>query len=353
MIRPALSALRGGPVLLDLRLGSFASFRINVRVLAICLLLLVVVIALAAWAATLGSFIVPLDEVVRATFSESTRQFEFVVVQLRLPRILSAILVGAALASSGAIFQGLVRNPLVSPDIIGIQAGATVVAVFMIVNGYTDRYIPLGAFGGAVTAATAIYLLAWKGGMSGNRLVLVGIGIDALLAAGTRYLIVKFPVQQAQAAIAWSTGTVYGTGWFDVQVIAVALGELLPLAIVLTWQLRVLQFGDDIAYVLGMRVEPTRLALILVGCALAAVAVAVAGPVGFIALMVPHVARIIGGPMTGGTLLLTALLGAVLLLGADIVALHVLPVALPVGVVTAGVGAPYFLFLLYRANVRM
>jgi iron complex transport system permease protein len=352
-MRATLTAMRPGQARYNLRLGPAISFRLNLRVLGICAALFFVVVGLAAWAATLGSFPVPLREVVRSTFGESTKQFEFIVQELRLPRILSAIFVGAALASSGAIFQGLVRNPLVSPDIIGIQAGATIVAVWLIVNGFSAISVPAGAFGGSVVAAAVIYFLAWKGGVSGNRLVLVGIGIDALLAAGTRFLIVRFPVQQAQAALAWSTGTVYGASWLDVLIMAGTLVVLLPVAMVLTWHLRVLQFGDDVAYVLGMRVEPTRLTLILVGCALAAVAVAVAGPVGFVALMVPHIARMVGGPMTGSTLLLTALLGATLLLGADMVALHVLPVPLPVGVVTAGVGAPYFLFLLYRGNVRL
>ncbi len=348
-VRPSLPPAK----VIDLRLGSAISFRLNVRLLAICLTLLGVTLLLAMWAATLGSFPVPLREVLRASFGESTRQFEFIVQELRLPRILCAILVGSALASSGAIFQGLVRNPLVSPDIIGIQAGATMVAVFLIVTQRPSNLVPVGAFAGSLIAAATIYLLSWRGGMSGNRLVLVGIGIDALLSAGTRYLIVRFPVQQAQQALAWSTGTVYGSNWTDVQILVVTLAILLPAAMALMWHLRVLQFGDDVAYVLGMRVEPTRLALIILGCGLAAVAVAVAGPIGFVALMVPHVARMIGGPTTGGTMLLTALLGGLLLLGADMVALHVMPVALPVGVVTAGVGAPYFLFLLYRANVRV
>src|SRR5690606_20177585 len=130
----------------------------------------------------------PLDEVVKAAIGESTRQYEFIVQTLRLPRIIVAILVGCALAMSGAIFQGLVRNPLVSPDIIGIDAGATIVAVWWIVTSQDRTLLPVVAFGGAVASAAAIYLLTWRGGISGNRLILVGIGMNAMLSAGTTYL---------------------------------------------------------------------------------------------------------------------------------------------------------------------
>jgi iron complex transport system permease protein len=341
--RPPVRTLRAGPV----------SLRFNLRVLSLTGLGLAFLLLLAAWATTLGSFRVPLDEVVRASVGESTQQYEFIVRTLRLPRVITAIAVGCALAMSGAIFQGLVRNPLVSPDLIGINAGATIVAVFWIVNGRDVTLLPLVAFGGAVAAAALIYVLAWRGGISGNRLILVGIGLNALLSAGTTYLMVKYPIERVSSAVLWTAGSIYGSDWQDVRSIGLALLILAPAAVALMWSLRVLQVGDDAAASLGMLVEPTRLALILVGCGLAASAVAIAGPVGFVALIIPHIARMIAGPMTGGVLVLTGLLGAVLLLGADVVAQHFLPVALPVGVVTAAIGAPYFLFLLYRTNARI
>lgn len=309
--------------------------------------------ALAAWAMTLGSFPIPITGVVKSVIGEGTDQHDFIVRTLRLPRVLVAIMCGMALAMSGGIFQGLVRNPLVSPDIIGIDAGATLAAVFWILTQQDPALLPVAAFLGALTTAAAIYLLTWRGGISGNRLILVGIGVSAVLGAGTTFLMLRYPVEFVQTAVLWSTGSVYRADWGDVQVLLLALAALIPLSIGLMWPLRVLQYGDDTAYGLGVRVEPTRLLLIVAGCGLSAMAVAIVGPVGFVAFMTPHIARMLAGPMTGGVLLLTAILGGFFLLMADVVGQHFLPVALPVGVVTAVVGAPYFLYLLYRANARV
>ena len=329
------------------------SFRLNLRTLGLIAVAGAALLALVAWATTLGSFPVPLSEVVASVFGRGSEQHEFIVRTLRLPRILAAVTVGAALGMAGAIFQGLVRNPLVSPDIIGINQGATTAAVFWIVTGQPSQYLVLVAFLGAVFAAILVYLLSWRGGVAPSRLVLVGIGLNAALTAGTTYLLVRFPIEQVQTAVAWSAGSVYATGWDDVRTMGLVLLALTPVAGVLMWHLRLLQFGDETAASLGLAVEPVRLSLVLVGCGFAAVATGLAGPIGFVALMVPHVARMLAGAMTGSVLVLTAILGAILLLGADVVGQHFLPVALPVGVVTAVVGAPYFLFLLYRSNVRL
>lgn len=222
----------------------------------------------------------------------------------------SAAEAGAALAMSGAIFQGLVRNPLVSPDIIGIDAGATVFAVFWIVTGRPLAWLPVGAFTGAILAAAVIYALTWRGGIVANRLILVGIGVGAALSAATTFLTVRFPIDRVRSALFWSTGSVYGTNWQNVRVLVVALIVLTPCAIALTWALRTLGLGDDAARGLGMPLERTRLGLIVVGCALSAVTVAVAGPIGFVALMVPHIARMLGGSLAGSTMLFTGILGA-------------------------------------------
>jgi iron complex transport system permease protein len=331
----------------------FLALRINVRVLLLCLLALALLLVLATWAMTLGSFPIPFVDVAKAVAGSGPKEYDFIVRTLRLPRVLCAMLVGGALAMSGAIFQGLVRNPLVSPDIIGINAGAALFAVFWIVTGQDLTFLPLGAFAGALLAATAIYLLTWKGGISGNRLVLVGIGVNAVFAAGTTAMMVRFPIERVAVAQLWSSGTVYGTDWQDVRVLTIGLVVLLPLAVALTWPLRVLQLGDDAARGTGLPLERTRLALIATGCGLSAVSVAIAGPVGFVALMVPHVARMLAGPLSGSVMIFTALLGGLLVLASDTVGQHFLPVSLPVGVVTSAVGAPYFLFLLYRSNVRI
>lgn len=332
-----------------------AALRLNVRVLGMCAAALVLLVALAVWAMTLGSFPIPYREVARAVVGTGTgaKEYEFIVRELRLPRVGTALLVGVALAMSGALFQGLIRNPLVSPDIIGINAGATLAAVYWIVMRHDQALLPAVAFTGALLTAAVIYLLTWRGGIAGNRLVLVGIGMSAILQAGTTFLMVRYPIERIAPAQVWATGSVYGADWQDIRVLLVGLAVLAPCAIALTWPLRILQLGDDAARSAGLPLEPVRLAMIGVGCGLAALAVAVAGPVGFIALMTPHLARMLGGPLSGSVMLFTALVGALITLAADTIGQHFLPVSLPVGVVTAAVGAPYFLFLLYRANVRM
>jgi iron complex transport system permease protein len=327
--------------------------RVNAHVLAMAFATLALLAVLFIWSMTLGSYHIPFIEVAKAIAGQGTDDQLLVVRELRLPRVLTAALVGASLAVSGAIFQGLVRNPLVSPDIIGVNAGATVVAVFWIVSGLSYRWMPVGAFIGAAIAAAVVYLLTWKKGISPNRLILVGIGVGELLIAINQYLLVKYPLEQVRPAIVWSIGSIYGSNLFDVKVLAVTLAICLPVSIVLAWPLRAMQLGDDVVRGLGLSLERTRLGLIVVGCALAGVAVALAGPIGFVALMVPHVARMLAGPLSGTMILLTAAIGAFFVLFVDVIGQHFLPVALPVGALTAALGAPYFLFLLYRSNTRM
>ncbi len=329
------------------------AFRVRSRPLLLSGIGIMLIVVVGAFGMTLGSFPLPIADVVNGVLGIGSRDADFIVRTLRLPRVLAAVLVGAALALAGTIFQGLVRNPLVSPDIIGVNAGATLVAVAWIVTGQPGALLPLIAFAGAVGAAALVYTLTWQGGVSGSRLILVGIGVNALFSAGTTLLIVRYPIDRVSSAVLWATGTVYGADWLDVIVLVVTLAILGTVAGALMWSLRVLQLGDATARSLGLPLERTRLGLVLVGCALSAVAVSVAGPVGFVAFMVPHVGRMLAGPMTGGVLLLTGVLGGLLLLGADLIGQHALPVSLPVGVVTAALGAPYFLYLLYRTNARL
>jgi len=337
---------------ITIRTGPLA-VRLNLRVIGISLVVLALTATLAVFAMTRGSFSIPFMDVVRAVFGRGDEDQLFIVRTLRLPRVICAMLIGAALATAGAVFQGLVRNPLVSPDIIGIDTGASLVAVFWIVFGFSAALLPLAAFIGALAAALMVYTLSWKGGISPNRLILVGIGVGSAISALTTLITVRFPIEQVRPAIVWTMGSIYGSNWRDVKVLLGFLVVCLPLAIALMWYLRALQLGDDVARGLGMPVERLRLSLIVIGCALAAVAVAVAGPIGFVALMVPHMARMLAGALSSSVLVLTAIMGAFFLLAADTIAQHFLPVSLPVGVVTAAVGAPYFLFLLYRSNVRM
>ncbi len=335
-----------------IRRGGMA-LRLNSRVLLLTLIAAGVLFGFMIWAMTLGSYPIAASDVARAITGTGADEQLYVVRELRLPRVLSAALIGGSLAVAGAIFQGLVRNPLVSPDIIGIDSGANLLVIFWFVNGLSLSLLPIAAFAGAIIAAGIIYLLTWQRGIAPNRLILVGIGVGSAVDAATTYFMVRYPLEEVRPAIVWSMGAIDGSNWADVNVLLAVLGIGLPLTLALTWPLRAMQLGDDAARVLGLPLERVRLALIGVGCALAAVSVALAGPIGFVALMVPHFARMVAGPLSGSMILFTAVLGGGFLVLADVVGQHFLPVSLPVGVVTAAVGAPYFLFLLYRTNVRL
>jgi iron complex transport system permease protein len=327
------------------------SARVDLRVLALVAIVAALALAVAAWTMTLGDVRIPLGDLVATTLGFGDGRHDFVVRTLRLPRTLAAALVGAALASSGALFQALVRNPLVAPDVVGVNAGASLAAVFLIVTSAGTTLVPAGALAGALAATAALYALAWRNGIAGHRLVLVGIGLHAIATALTTLLIVRHPIEQVSSAVLWLTGTLYATDWSDVLGLVLGLAVLLPVALASLPSLRILALGDDSSRALGSRVDRARAGALAVAAALAAVAVAVAGPLAFVALLTPHVARMLAGPLTAGVLLLAAALGALLVLASDLVAQHAFsPLSLPVGAITAAVGAPYFLFLLYRSN---
>jgi iron complex transport system permease protein len=320
------------------------------RSTSVAVVLTIVLFGVFCVSISVGDFPIPLREVVPAIFGAGTDDAEFIVRTLRLPRALTGVLVGASFGVSGAIFQSLARNPLASPDIIGIDAGASAAAVFcIVVLDVSAGYTAFGALGGALVTAFSIYLLAWRGGVSPYRLVLVGIGIAALLSSVTQYLLTRAEIFEAQRAVVWLTGSLNGRGWEHVRTIGVADVLLLPLVISLIGPLRILQLGDDAAKGLGVSVERSRLLLVLVGVALAALATAAAGPVVFVAFVSPPIARrLTGAPLSVGC---AALVGALVVLLSDLVARRVLaPTELPVGVVTGVVGAPYLLWLLARSN---
>lgn len=324
--------------------------QVDLRVVGVSAVTAVVIAAVFAWSVSVGDFPIPLADVVPAILGGGDPASDFIVRVLRLPRALTGVLVGMAFGLSGAIFQSLARNPLASPDIIGVTAGASLAAVLVIVIGGTSLTVSAAALGGALGATAAIYLLAYRQGVSGYRLVLVGIGITAVLAALTSYLLTRAEIYDAQRALVWLTGSLNGRGWEHIRPVGAALVVLVPVTLALGRRLLLLEMGDEVARGLGVRVEASRLGLILAGVALAAVATASAGPVAFVALVAPQIARRLVA--SGGvTLLPAALVGAAITVGADLVGRRVFaPVELPVGVITALVGAPYLLWLLARAN---
>jgi iron complex transport system permease protein len=327
--------------------------RFNWRVLGFVAICLAVLFLLANVSMALGAYAISLADVFLVVIGQGTEEQQFVFYELRLPRALTAIMVGAALAISGAIFQGVVRNELASPDIIGINSGAGIIGLAWLLITRDSSVLPFVLFIGALGTATAIYTVSWKGGISPTRLILVGIGLQALLTAFETFLVRRFPVEDIIWADNLLLGSVVSSTWDNVSLLVIGLAVLLPLALLMAWPLRALQLGDDTARTVGLSVEVVRFGIIVVGCWLSALAIAVAGLVGFVALMVPHAARMIAGPMSASVLLFTGALGALLLLSADLVGNHVLPIDLPISVVLGVVGAPYFIFLFWRSEIRI
>ncbi|MBN1530383.1 MAG: iron chelate uptake ABC transporter family permease subunit [Thermoleophilaceae bacterium] len=324
-----------------------AALRIPPRSVGVGLALSATLLALLVVSVGTGEFEIPPGDVVAALAGQGDRSTEFVVETLRLPRALTGALVGAALGIGGAIFQSVTRNPLGSPDIVGFMQGAAAGAVLeIVVLGGGAFAIAAGSVVGGVGAAALVYVLAYRGGVTGYRLVLVGIGISAMLIAVTDYLLTRSTLDQALAAQVWLTGSLNGRGWEHVRPVAAGLAVLLPVAALLARPLRTLELGDDAARALGVPVERARLALIAVAVALTAIATASAGPIVFVALAAPQIARRltrVAGPGVG----CAALTGAVLLVGADFLSQRLFgDVQLPVGVVTGVAGGAYLAWLL-------
>jgi len=330
------------------------SLRVDVRVVGVLLTLGALTLFAFTFNIARGEFEIPALDVLSALAGAGDHATSFIVLDLRLPRALSAVLAGAALGIAGAIFQDLARNPLVTPDIIGITTGASLAAVALIVFGDMSGpvSVPLAALGGALIAGAALFALAWRGGVQGYRLVLVGIGVAALLQAGISYVLTRGQIFEVALAYVWLVGSLNGRGWEHVWPLAGTLAVLLPVAFALGRQLEVLQLGDDVARALGIGVERARLALLAVAVVLTGVAVSAAGPIAFVAFIAPHIARRLCATVSpSGVLPVAAAAGALLVLASDLAGrLLFAPTEVPVGIVTSIIAAPYFLFLLRRAN---
>ncbi|MEH1129673.1 FecCD family ABC transporter permease [Micromonospora sp. CPCC 206061] len=313
--------------------------------------LAVAVAALFVVTMMIGSFRLSAWEVIASVlYLEDNPSVDFVVRGLRLPTALSGLTVGLALGASGTIFQQLLRNPLASPDFVGITSGAGLAAVGGIVLLHLGGLAISGlALGGAVVAASLMYLLAWRDGVTGYRFILIGIGVAVFFDGLIGYVLSRAQLSQARQAMHWLTGSVGQASTSELRVLSIALLVLLPLAVLLQRPLRALELGDDTARALGTRTELSRAGLLAAGVVLVALAVSVAGPIVFVALIAGPIANRLLGPATGG-IIPAALVGAVLLLTADLVAVHLMPTPLPTGVVTGAVGAPYLLWLLATTN---
>ncbi|WP_141335671.1 iron ABC transporter permease [Paenibacillus sp. tmac-D7] len=316
--------------------------------LVLCLVLLV----LSLVSLSMGSVRIPFTEVIMAVIGHNGESSGVVVVEFRLPRVVAAILIGAAMAVSGALLQGVIRNPLAAPDLLGVTGGASVAVVaFMTLSAgaYSIHWVPVIAMVGAFAAAALNYMLAWKKGVSPFRLVLIGIGISTAMGALTTFILISGPAYLASQVLNWITGSIYGTNWKYIAALFPWVAVFLPLAVLFAKELNVQSLGEDVAVGLGSRLQLNRFMLLAISVSLAGAAVGVAGTISFIGLLAPHMARKLAGNSYKILLPISALLGAIIVLLADLAGRMLFqPLDIPAGVFTAGIGAPFFMYLLYK-----
>lgn len=338
-----------GRVSVSLRLLSGRlSLRLDGRALITTVLLLVVSAVIMIASLLSGKYPIALPDALNALVGHGDDMVRMIVVEWRLPRVVLAFLLGGALGMSGAIFQSLTRNPLGSPDIIGFSAGSytgALVVMLLLSGGYYQT--ATGALIGGIIAAMAVYLLAYRRGVQGFRLIIVGIGVAAMLSAFNTWMIREADLQVAMSAAIWGAGSLNGLGFEQLLPVVIVLCLVTPLALFLSRPMRQLEMGDDMARASGVHANRTRALLMVFGVALTAIVTAAAGPISFIALAAPQIARRLTRS-AGVALIPSALMGGLLLLAADWAAQHAFGVQLPVGVMTVSIGGIYFVWLLIR-----
>ncbi|WP_435747680.1 FecCD family ABC transporter permease [Nocardioides sp. SYSU DS0663] len=315
-------------------------------------LLVLAVLVLVALAASLmvGRTFYPPADVVSVILGQDVAGASFTVGRLRLPRAVLGLLVGLCFGLGGVTFQTMLRNPLASPDIIGISLGASAAAAFAIVTLEVDGPVVSAlAIASGLGVALLIYVLSFRDGVAGARLILIGIAIALMLESVISYLLEQAAAWDFQEATRWLAGSLNSAGWGDVVPTLVALAVLGPVLLASSRHLELLQLGDDAASALGVRVERTRLTVIVAAVGLIAFATAAAGPIAFVAFLSgPIAARLIG---PGVSLLVpSALVGALLVLVADLAGQNAFDHRYPVGVVTGVLGAPYLVYLIVRSH---
>ena len=320
------------------------------RLIITCLLLITACVVAGIWGLRSGTVTLETSQIFAALMGDAPRSMTMVVTEWRLPRVLMALLIGAALGVSGAIFQSLMRNPLGSPDVMGFNTGAwSGVLVAMVLFGQDLTAIALSAMVGGLS------LRCWSGWSPGAtattfRLIIIGIGVRAMLVAFNTWLLLKASLETALTAGLWNAGSLNGLTWAKTSPSAPIIILMLIAAALLVRRMRLLEMGDDTACALGVSVERSRLLMMLVAVVLTAAATALAGPISFIALVAPHIARRISGTARWG-LTQAALCGALLLLAADLCAQQLfMPYQLPVGVVTVSLGGIYLIVLLIQES---
>ncbi|WP_421381220.1 FecCD family ABC transporter permease [Bacillus salacetis] len=335
------------------------SFLIDLSAVKKVLILFTVTALIFILSTGLGDMNIKPWTVLSVFFGGGTDLEQLVVKSFRLPRIIIALLAGVSLAVAGALLQGMVRNPLASPDIIGITGGAGAAVVGFLAffsdenNALTVsiQWLPLAAFIGAGVVAFSVYFLAWKNGVSPVRLVLIGIGISALMQAVITMLMILGPIFRASQANIWITGTVNASNWKDVYILLPWTIIFIAIAFILARNVNIQELGEEIATGVGSHIQRQRIILLTLATALVGGAVAFAGGIGFVGLMAPHMARRLVGSSFGALLPVAALLGGALVMIADLIGRTLfLPLEVPAGVFTAAIGAPYFIYLLFKTK---
>lgn len=321
------------------------------RLVTSCTLLIAASLLLAVWGLRSGVVTLNVSQLVDALTGNAPRNIAMVVNEWRLPRVVMAVLTGAALGVSGAIFQSLMRNPLGSPDVMGFNTGAwSGVLAAMVLSGQHLTAITLAAMAGGILTSLIVWALAWRNGIDTFRLIIIGIGVRAMLVAFNTWLLLQASLETALSAGLWNAGSLNGLTWAKTLPAAPIIVLMFFCALLLVRRMRLLEMGDDSACALGVNVERSRLMLMLVAVILTAAATAITGPISFIALVAPHIAKRLSGTARWG-LTLSALCGALLLLAADLCAQQLfMPYQLPVGVVTVSLGGIYLIVLLVQES---
>ncbi|MBQ6448967.1 iron ABC transporter permease [Cytobacillus oceanisediminis] len=327
------------------------SERKNRRIVVIITLLVLLIVAIYT-GLSLGAVKVNLSQILQVLKGNGEEVYETIIYNLRLPRIIIGLLVGACLAASGALLQGVMKNPLADPGIIGVSAGGGLAAILtMVIFPAYSYLLPFLAFIGAFTATICIYLFAWDKGASPVKIVLAGVAMNASLGAMTNGVMVLYS-DRIQSVIGWLSGGLNGRGWYHVEIIFPYAIVMLLLSFFTIKPMNILILGDESAKLLGQNVEWIRLVIILLASFLAGIAVSVAGLIGFVGLVVPHMIRLLIGEDYRYLLPYSIVGGAVLVVLADTVARTAFdPIELPVGILLAALGAPFFIILLRKRRI--
>lgn len=319
------------------------------RAVTLIVALVVLVIAAALWGISVGAVAIPVDVIVNTLFNLDGEQQTYIIMKSRLPRMVLALLAGGALALSGAIIQAVIRNPLASPNIIGINSGAALFALGMVLvfPAIPVAWMPLAACIGGLLAASFVMLVAHYRNLSAVHLALIGVAVGFVFQAGVDYLLITSSDSESSAPMIWLTGSLWGRTWGHVAISWIPLLALSAVALLLSYRLDLIALGEGTATGLGLNVPRQRLILLFVATMLASVAVAVVGVMGFIGLMAPHIARRLVGGSHRLMLPVSALVGMLLVVLADSIGRAIAPpIEISAGILAALIGAPFFVYIM-------